>query len=148
MTPSGTDYCCLVNLVFGYSNIDVEGYEAMDRAVFRRQAEICQALANAKRLELLHAMRDGEMTVADLQRATELPQTTVSQHLARLRAAGIVRRRQQGTNVFYTLADPRIAEACDIIHAVLASHLAGESELAERVSNGAPAATYGGGALG
>ncbi|MGD8240950.1 MAG: metalloregulator ArsR/SmtB family transcription factor [Armatimonadota bacterium] len=114
----------------------------MDRALFRRQADICKALANAKRLELLHALRDGEQMVAELQRQTELPQTSVSQHLARLRAVGLVRRRQEGTNVFYALADPRIVDACDLVQGVLASHLADESELADRMSGAATAAAY------
>lgn len=111
----------------------------MERALFRRQAEICKALANAKRLELLHVMRDGERTVAQLQEATGLPQTTVSQHLARLRTVGVVRRRQEGTSVFYTLADARIVDACEIINEVLASHLAHEGALAGRLNNAAAA---------
>ena len=107
----------------------------MDGALFAHQAEICKALANAKRLELLHVMREGEHTVAELQEATGLPQTTVSQHLARLRAAGVVQRRQAGTSVFYALADSRIAQACDLVREVLASRLANEGALARRINS-------------
>jgi DNA-binding transcriptional ArsR family regulator len=110
----------------------------MDRTLLARQAEICKVLGNAKRLELLHLLHDGERAVADLQQATELPQTTVSQHLARLRTVGVVRTRNQGTNVFYALTDPRTLQACDLIGDVLAGHLADESELATRI-NGAGA---------
>ena len=106
----------------------------MDRTLLTRQAEICKVLGNAKRLELLHLLQEGERAVADLQQATELPQTTVSQHLARLRGVGVVRTRQQGTSVFYTLADARVLEACDLISAVLAAHLADEGELANRIN--------------
>ena len=111
----------------------------MDTAVFDRQAELCKALANSKRLELLHLLRNGEHSVAELQRATRMAQTTVSQHLAKLRSVGLVRARHSGTHVLYTLADPRIAQACDLIGAVLASHLEDEGELAGRVNHVADA---------
>jgi ArsR family transcriptional regulator len=64
-----------------------------------------------------------------------LPQTTVSQHLARLRGVGIVRRRRHGSSVFYALADARIAQACDLIRGVLVSHLTDERALADQITH-------------
>ena len=46
-----------------------------------------------------------------------------SQHLAVLRAAGLVAGRRRGTSVVYRLAEPAIAEACDIIHAIVGRRL-------------------------
>ena len=48
----------------------------------------------------------------------------VSQHLAVLRTAGLVERRRTGTIVVYRLTEPAIADACDIIHAIVARRLA------------------------
>jgi DNA-binding transcriptional ArsR family regulator len=42
-----------------------------------------------------------------------------SQHLAVLRAAGLVGGRRSGTTVLYRLAEPAIVEACDVIHAIV-----------------------------
>ncbi len=109
----------------------------MDNTLRHRQAEICKMLASPTRLELLHLLRDGERTVHELQQAACVPQTTVSQHLARLRTIGMVRARKQGHHVFYTLVDGRILDACDTIADVLASHLADEGALAERLNGGA-----------
>jgi ArsR family transcriptional regulator len=42
-----------------------------------------------------------------------------SQHLSVLRHAGLVATRREGTTVFYSLSEPRIAQACDIVHQIV-----------------------------
>ncbi len=91
--------------------------------LFKHQASICKTLADAKRLMILHELRDGEMSVGQLTSSLELPQSNVSQHLAILRERGIVTTRREGTTIYYKLASPKIGEACDLVREVLADQL-------------------------
>ena len=60
------------------------------------QARIFKALGHPSRLLMVDALRDGEKCVCDL--------STISKHLAVLRDAGVVIRRKQGVNIYYSLA--------------------------------------------
>jgi ArsR family transcriptional regulator len=91
--------------------------------LFKHQASICKTLADAKRLMILHELRDGEMSVGQLASNLGLPQSNVSQHLAILRERGIVTTRREGTTIYYKLANPKIGEACDLVREVLADQL-------------------------
>jgi ArsR family transcriptional regulator, virulence genes transcriptional regulator len=73
---------------------------------------------------LLDALRGGERSVGELALAIGVALSNASQHLAILRGAGLVEGRRSGTTVTYRLAEPTIAEACDIIHAIVARRLA------------------------
>ena len=96
-----------------------------NQRIFRLQSEICKILANPRRLEILHELREGEMTVGQLAYATGVRQANVSQHLALMRHGNIVIERRDGNRVLYRIADKRINKACDIMREVLL-HQVGE----------------------
>jgi DNA-binding transcriptional ArsR family regulator len=107
-----------------YYNIKVNAMiEEYKIELFKHQASICKTLADAKRLMILHELRDGEMSVGQLASGLDLPQSNVSQHLAILRERGIVTTRREGTTIYYKLANPKIGEACDLVREVLADQL-------------------------
>lgn len=62
-------------------------------------------LSDLRRLALLEALAGESRRVNDLAELTELPQPSVSRHLACLWDCGLVEREQRGREVFYTLAD-------------------------------------------
>jgi ArsR family transcriptional regulator, virulence genes transcriptional regulator len=65
-------------------------------------------LANRRRLIILcNLMVSGELPVGELVRRLDLAQSALSQHLALMRAAGIVSTRREGTTIFYSLTDER-----------------------------------------
>lgn len=68
-------------------------------------AEVFALLADATRIRIILALREGELSVNNLAEAVGKPATAVSQHLAKLRWARIVRARQEGTRVYYSLVD-------------------------------------------
>ena len=78
-------------------------------------AERFKALGEPARLQILNAMRDGELTVTDLVEATELGQGNVSKHLGMLHQLGFVTRRKEGLYVYYSLADRDVFKLCDIM---------------------------------
>ncbi len=68
---------------------------------------VLRALANENRLMILCLLAEGEKSVSELETMTGARQPTVSQQLARLRAAGMVGSRREGKTIFYSLADDR-----------------------------------------
>src|ERR1700712_3895548 len=68
-------------------------------------AEVFSLLADATRIRIILALRGGEMSVNRLAEAVDKSPAAVSQHLAKLRWGRIVRTRQDGNRVFYSLVD-------------------------------------------
>lgn len=91
--------------------------------IYRMHAQICKALADAKRLLIINDLREGEKTVGELASSLELPQATVSQHLAILRQGGLVYPRRHGINVFYRIANHKVIDAFDLLRDVLKEQL-------------------------
>lgn len=74
--------------------------------VFRRNARILKALANESRLKIVDRLSRSECSVGELTELVGTDRTTVSKHLAVLRAHGIVVDRREGNVVFYELVTP------------------------------------------
>ncbi|MBJ3777598.1 ArsR/SmtB family transcription factor [Acuticoccus mangrovi] len=68
-------------------------------------ADRLRLLANASRLLILCRLTEGEASVGVLQGAVGLSQSALSQHLARLREAGIVATRREAQTIHYRIAD-------------------------------------------
>src|SRR5690606_11252916 len=66
------------------------------------------SLADPARLEIVRLLSDGERRVVDLTRALGLAQSTISGHLARLCASGVVEARPDGRATYYRLARPEL----------------------------------------
>lgn len=78
-----------------------------DAAVGRAAAGL-RLLADPTRMKLLWAMAQGESNVTCLAELADASPTVVSQHLAKLRLAGLVTARRQGAFVFYSVADTHV----------------------------------------
>jgi DNA-binding transcriptional ArsR family regulator len=70
--------------------------------------EIFRMLADPTRVRLLWLVREGEMSVRQLTDALGKPQAMVSQHLAKLRLAGLVSTRRQGSFIYYRPANEHV----------------------------------------
>lgn len=87
------------------------------------QSDVLKVLASPKRLEIIHLLADGPCEVTRLAAELGISQPNASQHLAVMRAAGVVERERDGREVSYRLADPDIIVACDLMRGVLARRL-------------------------
>lgn len=67
----------------------------------QREAKIFKALADENRLRILALLLGGELCVCELMAALDLPQSTVSRHLAYLRNHGWVKDSRQGVWMYY-----------------------------------------------
>jgi DNA-binding transcriptional ArsR family regulator len=101
----------------------------------RLQADLCKAFSDPKRLVIIAELRKGQKSVGDLVRILATPQAVVSRHLGVLRERGVVDARREGTNIFYSLSDPRVCEACDIIQQILLTHIEKNHRLVEKPAN-------------
>ena len=72
-------------------------------------ADFLKAIANPARLLVLCELLRGERSVGELAAVVPLSQSALSQHLARLRAGGLVQTRRVAQTIYYALADPGIA---------------------------------------
>jgi ArsR family transcriptional regulator len=73
------------------------------------------ALSEPLRLKLLHALFEGEKNVNTLVEITGGTQTNVSRHLQTLTDAGLLGRRKEGLQVFYSIVDPTIFQLCELV---------------------------------
>ncbi len=78
-------------------------------------AERFKLLAEPMRLKILHSLWEGELTVGEIVRTTNASQANVSKHLGILQLAGIVRRRKEGLNVYYEIADETVFALCEVV---------------------------------
>jgi ArsR family transcriptional regulator len=83
------------------------------------QAQVLKILASPRRIEILHRLAEGPIEVGRLADALGASQPNVSQHLAVMRAAGIVDAEREGREIRYRLADPEVLVACAVMRGVL-----------------------------
>src|SRR2546421_10961232 len=76
----------------------------------RPAVALFRSLADPTRLSIVRRLADGEARGVDLVRDLELPQSTVSTHLACLRDCALVSGRVEGRQIFYSLARPELLE--------------------------------------
>ena len=101
--------------------------------IFLLHANICKTLANPRRLEILNALRDDELTATQLTKNIHISKANLSQHMSILVQKGVVLSRREGINVFYKLSDERITEACDLMREVLIKNLEQNSHILQDI---------------
>ncbi len=92
--------------------------------LFDQLAVVGKAFANARRLELVELLSQGERTVEGLAREAGLGVTTVSAHLQILKLSSLVRTRKEGTRVYYRLAGEDVATLYASLRTVALQHSA------------------------
>jgi len=98
-----------------------------DESFYCLHSEVCKTLANPKRQMILDSLRDGEVSVGEIAALTKIPQATLSQHLSILRSRGVVHTRRAGSCIYYSIANPKIIQAFDLITEVMRESLAEQS---------------------
>ena len=78
--------------------------------------DVLRALSHETRLMVLCRLGQGEMSVGEINDAVGLSQSALSQHLAKLRAEGLVATRREGQTIFYRIADARVVALITALH--------------------------------
>jgi len=89
-----------------------------DDATVTAELMVFKALANEHRIQILEALRDGELCACELQVILDAPQSTVASHLRELKDAGLVKSRRQGKWSYYRIGDTAALQLLDIADAL------------------------------
>ncbi|HET6744346.1 MAG TPA: metalloregulator ArsR/SmtB family transcription factor [Candidatus Limnocylindria bacterium] len=103
--------------------------------IYELQAETLKTLANPRRLEIVHQLAAGPCTVGRLAAQLGLAQPNVSQHLALMRAAGVVEAERDGREMRYRLADADIITACGLMRQALQRRLSRFADLSAKAGS-------------
>ncbi len=83
---------------------------------YTEAAEMLRVLAHPVRLCIVSGLLEkGECNVSYMQSCLKTPQSTVSQHLQKLKAAGIIEGRREGLEIFYRISNEKVAELIRIL---------------------------------
>ncbi len=88
----------------------------MDTNKYNEIAEVLKALAHPVRLCIVRGLIEkGGCNVCHMQECLGMPQSTTSQHLQKLRSAGIISGQRKGLEVTYKVCDQRVVELIKLI---------------------------------
>jgi ArsR family transcriptional regulator, virulence genes transcriptional regulator len=104
-----------------------------DIELYQMKADLSKTFSDPKRLMIINELRSGEKAVGELKESLDLHQAVISHQLGILRSRGLVITRRSGNSIYYSLADIRIIEACDIVHSVLLKQLEIKKKLASKI---------------
>jgi DNA-binding transcriptional ArsR family regulator len=96
-------------------------------------AERFRILGEPVRIRILQALQAGERNVSTLVTDVGSTQPNVSKHLRTLQEAGLVARRQDGNNVYYSIADPSVFDLCDAVCGSIGRRLAQQAGVADEL---------------
>jgi DNA-binding transcriptional ArsR family regulator len=102
-----------------------------EEELYKLQAEFCKGMAHPKRILILNTLKEGEKTVNELVVLTKIPQANLSQHLSLLRQLGLLETRRHGVNIYYSIADRRIVEACSLVREAIGERLRKDRRMLE-----------------
>jgi DNA-binding transcriptional ArsR family regulator len=101
-------------------------------AIYQLHARFCKTLSDTNRLLIIAELSKGEVSVSELVKRLGLRQANVSKHLGIMRERGLVTARREGATIYYTLSDPRIAEAISLLNMVQTEQIQKQHNLAQR----------------
>lgn len=96
---------------------------SLENEILERQVMICKSFANSTRLHMLDLLGKRDWTAAEIQKELGISKANLSQHAMVLRSAGVVVRRREGKQVYFSLAMPEVKQACQLIQHVLRAQI-------------------------
>jgi ArsR family transcriptional regulator len=103
------------------------------RPIYQVKAEFFKTLGHPARIRVLEVLREGERSVNELIPEVGIEPSHLSQQLAILRRANLVRSRKVGSSVIYSVTEPRIFELLEVAKSILTSSLSETRELLEEL---------------
>ncbi len=107
--------------------------QTLTQEVSQLEADLCFALADPTRILILYTLDEKPCNVTEITNQLAITQPTTSRHLKILRERGLVETERQGSSITYSLADPRLIEALDLLRSVLRDRIARRATLIEEL---------------
>ncbi|HBC96666.1 MAG TPA: transcriptional regulator [Clostridium sp.] len=87
-----------------------------DFAEYNEKAEILKVLAHPVRLCIVRGLMErGTCNVSNMQHCLEIPQSTLSQHIQKLKAARIIEGRRNGLEINYRICSPLVIKLMEVL---------------------------------
>ena len=87
----------------------------MENLAIMPGSKLLKAMGNARRLEILYHLMQGEMNVSELEKVVGLSQSALSQHLAILRAENEVKTRRVAQTIFYSIKSEKALKLLQLL---------------------------------
>jgi ArsR family transcriptional regulator len=117
---------------------DPNAAEQASEPIYVVKAEFFRVLGHPVRVRILELLRDGEMSVGQLQAALQMDSSGTSQHLGVMRRQAILESRKEGTSVYYRARDPRIFQLLEVARQILTSSLEATQALLSELAGASP----------
>ena len=105
----------------------------LHQEITQLEANFCAALSDPNRLLILYALNEKPLNVTELTIELGLSQPTMSRHLKVLRERGLVQTARTGTVIKYSLSDPRLIQALDLLRNVMRERLTHQANLINEI---------------
>jgi len=123
----GVDMRRRLTIIFGNRNLAIMNVNLLELAPKAAEAEsFLKALANRHRLMVLCQLHGGEVSVTKLQESIGLSQSSLSQHLARLREDKLVKTRRESQTIYYSLADGNVSRIIGLLYEMFCADQCGK----------------------
>ncbi|MBE1594266.1 transcriptional regulator, ArsR family [Streptomyces sp. 1222.2] len=119
---------------------DGRGAGAVSAPLYQLKAEFFKTLGHPVRIRVLELLSQREHAVSEMLGEVGVEAAHLSQQLAVLRRANLVVPRREGSAVYYSLANPQVAELLRVARTILSGVLAGQAELLANLKATEPAA--------
>ena len=96
--------------------MDIDANRMADAA--QKASELMKTLGHKDRLMVLCHLTSGEKSVGELAGLLDIPQSPLSQHLARMRKENLVKTRREAQTIFYSIASHEAAELVGLMHSL------------------------------
>ena len=113
----------------------------MSPPLYQLKAEFFKTLGHPARIRVLELLSEREHAVSEMLPEVGIEPANLSQQLAVLRRAGLVTTRKEGSNVYYSLTSPHVAELLAVARLILTGVLSGQIELLEDLRTPAASAS-------
>jgi DNA-binding transcriptional ArsR family regulator len=103
--------------------------QTLAHEISQLEANLCSAFADPTRILILYTLNEHPRNVTEITNELGSNQPTISRHLKILRDHELVHTTRQGVSITYSLADPRLIQALDLLRAVLHDTLLSKANL-------------------
>ncbi|HET6246009.1 MAG: winged helix-turn-helix transcriptional regulator [Bacteroidetes bacterium] len=105
----------------------------IDKKIFELHADVCKALGNPLRIEVIDILQDKEFCFSDILEITGGLKSNLSQHLSLMTKKGILKVRKDGQCNYYSLSSKKVAKACNLMREVLIENLKKNQKVLEKL---------------
>jgi len=97
------------------------------------ESDIYKTFSNPYRMHIIRLLYKKEMSASDLIKETGLSKANLSQHMSALVGKNAVNSTRKGVNVFYSLSDRKIGQACNLMQEVIINNIRKNHKLIKKM---------------